>query len=248
MKLTLSLALALALATTLWVVEPGWAETPPSGGIPESAAEVTDLINATLASLMGSGEITGAQLQREVAEAGGIPFHRDVSIAFMGRGELVSYLREMLDSEYPVDRAEADERLLKGFDLLAPEADLRSIRARLLEDNVVGFYDERPRRQQLFAVSEEEAFTPMNQIVLAHELRHALQDQYQQLHRHLPEDVGDFDDRYLAFISLLEGDATLVMERFVLGRLGASGVGQMMTMSGRIRAPSCQRCGAGIGT
>jgi hypothetical protein len=103
--------------------------------------------------------------------------------------------------------------------------DLRALRARVLEDNVIGFYDERPGRQQLFAVSEEEAFTPMNQIVLVHELRHALQDQYEQLHWQLPEDVGDFDDRRLAWMSLLEGDATLVMERFVLGRLGTLGLG-----------------------
>ena len=31
----------------------------------------------------------------------------------------------------------------------------------------------------------------------------------------LPDSVGDFDDRRLAFLSLLEGDATLVMERFL---------------------------------
>ncbi len=223
-----TLALRLALATVLCAAAPGQAQTPPTGGIPGSAAEATDLINTLLGSLMGTGEVTGPGLQREVAEVGGIPFRRDVPIAFMGKDGLVRYLREVFDSEYPPERAEADERLLQALDLLAPGADLRSIRARLLEENVVGFYDERPGRQQLFAVSEEQAFTPMNQIILVHELRHALQDQYQQLHWQLPKEVGDFDDRRLAFMSLLEGDATLVMERFVLGRLGALGVGGLM--------------------
>jgi len=64
----------------------------------------------------------------------------------------------------------------------------------------------------------------MNQVVLAHELRHALQDQYAELHSFLDGDVSDFDDRRLAWTSLLEGDATLVMERFVRQRLGALGV------------------------
>jgi hypothetical protein len=173
---------------------------------------------------MGSVEVSGPQLQREVAEVGGIPFRRDVPIAFMGHDELVAYLREVMDSEYPPARAEADERLLQALDLLGPEVDLRALRGRVLEDNVIGFYDERPGRQKLFAVSEEQAFTPMNQIVLVHELRHALQDQYEQLHWQLPDDVGDFDDRRLAWMSLLEGDATLVMERFVLARLGALGL------------------------
>jgi hypothetical protein len=62
--------------------------------------------------------------------------------------------------------------------------------------------------------------TPSNQIVLAHELRHALQDQYIDVHRVVPESVGDFDDRRVAFMALLEGDATMVMERFLMRRLG----------------------------
>ena len=55
--------------------------------------------------------------------------------------------------------------------------------------------------------------------MLAHELRHALQDQYLDVHTMLPETIGDFDDRTLALLSLLEGDALLVMERFLMKRL-----------------------------
>jgi hypothetical protein len=193
------------------------AQTPPTG------SEVADLVNALLGSLMGGRAVTGSTLQAEVAEAGGIPFQRDVPVAFLGRAELVAYLRELIDAEYPAAQARADERLLLAFDLLPAGTDLRALRARLLEDNVAGFYDERPDRRRLYAVSEDRSFTPMNQIVLAHELRHALQDQYRDLHAQLGEDVTDFDDRRLAWMSLLEGDATFVMERFVKLRLGLPG-------------------------
>jgi len=217
------LAPVLALATALLTPPGALAQTPsPEDGT--ATAELTDLVNAMLAALMGEGEVTAQRLQEEVAEAGGIPFRRDVPVAFMGHDELVAYLRDVLDAEYPPERADADRRLLLAFDLLEPGTDLRSLRARLLEENVVGFYDERPGRRQLFAVSEDQAFTPMNQIVLAHELRHALQDQYEDLHWQLPEEVGDFDDRRMAWMALLEGDATLVMERFLLARLGALGL------------------------
>jgi hypothetical protein len=211
------LLLAASLATGL----PGWsaAQAPPTGS-ERTGGEVADLVNALLGSLMGGGAVTGESLQAEVAEAGGIPFRRDVPVAFLGRAELAAYLKELIDSEYPVAQARADERLLLAFDLLPAGTDLRALRARLLEDNVAGFYDERPDRRRLYAVSEDRSFTPMNQIVLAHELRHALQDQYRDLHAQLGEDVTDFDDRRLAFMSLLEGDATLVMERFVKLRLG----------------------------
>jgi hypothetical protein len=198
---------------------------PPPGGSAGPATDPAELVDALLGALMGPAETTGPELQREVAEVGGIPFRWDVPIAFMGHEELVAYLREVMDSEYPPARAEADERLLQALDLLDSQTDLRALRGRVLEENVIGFYDERPGQQRLFAVSEEEAFTPMNQIVLVHELRHALQDQYEQLHWQLPDEVGDFDDRRLAWMCLLEGDATLLMERFVLARLGALGLG-----------------------
>lgn len=215
---------ALLLAAALAVV-PGAlvAQTPPTEG-PGATAELTDIVNAMLGALMGEGEVTGERLQAEVAAAGGIPFRHDVPIAFMGHDELVAYLAEVVDAEYPPERAAADARLLQAFDLLEGGTDLRALRTRLLEENVVGFYDERPGRRQLFAVSEEQAFTPMNQIVLVHELRHALQDQYEDLHGRLPDDVGDFDDRRMAWMALLEGDATLVMERFLLARLGGLGL------------------------
>ncbi|HEY8233159.1 MAG TPA: hypothetical protein VIJ10_10895 [Vicinamibacteria bacterium] len=211
---------ALAVAACLAV--PARAQAPPAGG-ERPGSEVADLVNALLGALMGSTEVTGERLQAEVAEAGGIPFRRDVPVAFLGRAELAVYLRELIDSEYPAGRARADERLLTAFDLLPPRTDLRALRGRLLEENVAGFYDERPDRRRLYAVSEDRSFTPMNQIVLAHELRHALQDQYRDLHGQLGDDVTDFDDRRLAWMSLLEGDATLVMERFVKLRLGLPG-------------------------
>jgi len=198
-----------------------FAQAPPEKG---PAEEVTDLVNALLGGLLGGAEMTGERLQEEVAEAGGLPFRQDVPVDFLKREELAAYLRELFDAEYTVEQARADERLLRAFDLLPPHTDLRALRARVLEENVAGFYDERPGRRRLYAVSEDRTFSPMNQVVLAHELRHALQDQYAELHSYLDADVTDFDDRRLAWTSLLEGDATLVMERFVRQRLETLGV------------------------
>ena len=198
-------------------------QTPPSGGDKGAAAEVADLVNSLLGGLLGGGEVTGERLQEEVAEAGGLPFREKVEVAFLGREELAAYLRELFDAEYPVALARVDERLLQAFDLLPPDTDLRALRARVLEENVAGFYDERPGKRRLYAVSEDRSFSPMNQVVLVHELRHAQQDQYEELDAFLGDDVSDFDDRRLAWMSLLEGDATLVMERFVRLRLGSLG-------------------------
>jgi hypothetical protein len=179
----------------------------------------TEILNALLGGLLGFKDMTGPELQKEVAEAGGIPFKADVPLDFMSRPELARYLREVFDAEYPVAKARADERLLTAFGLLDPGVDLRALRARVMEENIAGFYDERPGHRRLFAVSADRRMSPANQLVLAHELRHALQDQHVDLQGQLSDDVSDFDDRRLAWVSLLEGDATLVMERFLARRL-----------------------------
>jgi hypothetical protein len=184
--------------------------------VPEDPSEI---LNALLGGLLGFKDMTGPELQREVAEAGGIPFKADVPLDFMSRPELARYLREVFDAEYPVAKARADERLLTAFGLLDPGVDLRALRARVMEENIAGFYDERPGHRRLFAVSADRRMSPANQLVLAHELRHALQDQYVDLQGQLPDEVSDFDDRRLALVSLLEGDATLVMERFLMRRV-----------------------------
>ena len=178
-----------------------------------------DLVNALLAKLLDLGEMTTPELQKVVEEAGGIPYAAEVPVEFLGYEDLRTYLREVVDSEYPAGEAEADARTLIAFDLLEPGIDLRQVRRGLLEQNIAGFYDERPHRRRLYVVSEDRRLTPMNQLILSHELRHALQDQHANVHTVVADAIGDFDDRRLAYLALLEGDATFVMERFLRRRL-----------------------------
>jgi hypothetical protein len=193
----------------------------------EKGREETALVDALLSGLLGFRDVTPTELQDEVAAIGGVPFLSPVALGYMTHAEFSVYLKGVLDDEYPTARASADERLLVALDLLPPGTDLRQLRGRMLEENVAGFYDDRPGRKKLYSVSDDRRLTPSNQLVLSHELRHALQDQHADIHNRLPDAVGDFDDRRFAYVALLEGDATLVMERFLASRvpgLESSGV------------------------
>jgi hypothetical protein len=202
---------AAAVAAALFAGPARAQEVPPADG--------SELLDVLLSGLLGFEEVTGDELQKEVADLGEVAFRRPVPLEYLDRKQLSAYLDELLQEEYPPDRAEADQRTLAAFGLLEPGTDLRGLRRRLLEENIIGFYDERPGRRRLYAVSGSQRLTPANQLILAHELRHALQDQYLDVHALLDEGVGDFDDRRLALLSLLEGDATFLMERFLLRRV-----------------------------
>jgi hypothetical protein len=203
------------LVVCLALAGPAVAE-PPSD-------EAGDLVESLLSQLGGFEAVSEASLQAEVAELGGVPFKHDVRLNYLPPQQLKDYLRELFDEQYPAERAALDQRLLRALDLIGDGIGLRELRFRLLEQNVIGFYDERPGRRALYAVSEDRSLSPMNQLVLAHELRHALQDQYSDLHGFLPKHISDFDDRSLAFVSVLEGDALLVMQLFISKRLPGLG-------------------------
>ena len=167
-----------------------------------------------LGRLLGLAPVEPAELSRKVEEIGELRFRQAVPIDFMSREELTEYLRELFDEEYPTDLAEREERALRGFGFLEDWQDLRAIRERVLNENIAGFYDERPGVKKLFAISTGRTLNVMNQLILSHELRHALQDQHVVIREKLTVD-SDYDDRRLAALCLFEGDASVLMEHYL---------------------------------
>jgi hypothetical protein len=119
---------------------------------------------------------------------------------------------EDLDRSYPAARRHADETILRRLGLIDPGVDLRKVSASLYgEGGVAGYYD--PRSKKLRIVTGAATGTRvLQEVTLAHELTHALEDQRFGLS---PEE-GTNDDRALARLALIEGSATVVMERYLL--------------------------------
>ncbi len=178
-----------------------------------SEAEMSEALDR-IGALLGLPPVSPDELKKRVADVGKLPFQRDVPVNFMAREELARYIRDLFDEEYPVDYAEREERMLRGFGLLTEAHDLRATRAKVLEENVAGFYDERPGVKKLFAISSGQSLNLMNQLVLSHELRHAIQDQKVVIREKL-QVQSDYDDRRLAALCLLEGDASVLMEQYL---------------------------------
>src|SRR3954454_8110656 len=118
---------------------------------------------------------------------------------------------EDLDRSYPPEKQRADEEVLKLLGLIAPDVSLRSVTATTFSQGVAGYYD--PRTKRLRVVRGTATGTRVvNEMVLAHELDHALEDQRFGL---AATDSGGTDDASLARLALVEGSATALMYRYV---------------------------------
>ncbi|MBI2837114.1 MAG: hypothetical protein HYX75_02295 [Acidobacteria bacterium] len=169
----------------------------------------------SLLEMLGGGEtISEEELKARVEEIGGLRLLRPLPIQFMSKTQLKTYLDKLFSEEYPVDLSSKEAEALSFFGLIPRDYDLRGQRARLLYENIAGFYNEKSGSKALYAVSNSSKIDYLNGLILAHEVRHAIQDQHFDLERRLPP-LSDFDDRKLAVLALYEGDATVVMMRFM---------------------------------
>jgi hypothetical protein len=179
------MAVLAALLMGVWWLTDGRAESPPP---PEKVAPV-DVIAKRVEALRGLRfeslprpvEVTPEQARREGLED--------------------------LDRSYPEAHRRADEQVLKLLGLIDASVDLRDVSASVFSEGVAGYYD--PRTKRMRTVRGAATGTKvLAEMVLAHELTHALEDQRYGLGL---EDQGGSDDAALARLALVEGSASDLM-------------------------------------
>jgi hypothetical protein len=146
-----------------------------------------------------------AQIERRVEALRDLRFRHPVPVAVVSPAQARREGLAEEDRSEPVPQRRVNEELLTLLGLLPPGSDLRQIEATVFGEQVAGYYD--PRRERLALVRG----AGVDDVTLAHELTHALEDQHADLGR-LGEGGGD--DASTAQQALVEGSATLVMERY----------------------------------
>lgn len=147
-----------------------------------------------------------ALVARRVEVLRGLRFRHPVRVEIVSPAQARRVGTAEAERSQPLARRRASEELLKLLGLLPASADLGEIEADVFEEQVAGYYD--PRRGRLALVRG----AGVDDVTLAHELTHALEDQHADLER-----LGgraDGDDARTARQALVEGTATLVMERY----------------------------------
>jgi hypothetical protein len=141
----------------------------------------------------------------------GLKFRSPPKVERRTKAEVRDFLVKKFDEQSPAQEMAAQERVYKRFGLIPDSLQLRPYMIELLSEQIVGFYD--PATKTLYVV--DGAPPEMVSVTIAHELVHALQDQYISLDS-LQRQRGD-DDRATAAQAVIEGQATLEQMKAALG-------------------------------
>lgn len=147
------------------------------------------------------------QVERDAANVRGLAPKGDVPETFLTQSQMKSNLLKDITEDYPQEEARQDAMELWLWRLLDdPELDLVQLYIDMLGEQVLGYYD--PETDHMYVLRNQEDLSPGSKQTLAHEFIHALQDQYYDLEKLLPDDSHE-DDRSMAIRALVEGDATM---------------------------------------
>jgi hypothetical protein len=166
-----------------------------------------------------SGTLPVEQIARRVERVRELRFERLPRVREVSAAEARRAVLRELDQQVPPRRQEVEERVMKLLGLLPPTTRLREVLGSALAQEAAGYYI--PRSDTL-ALVEGAAVDAFADVVVAHELTHALEDQHFGIEpRH--GGSGLLSDRGMAETALHEGTATIAMLDYIVRSRGGGG-------------------------
>jgi hypothetical protein len=140
-----------------------------------------------------------------------LEFKREPRARLLSEEAFTRKSRSLVTNSYTPEQAKVDERVLIFLGLLPPGTDLLDLSEEVAGEQIGGFY--LPRTEQLYVPREGENLDPYDEIVVAHELDHALADAALDFPKLNNKDLERADEA-TAGRALVEGDATLLMQQY----------------------------------
>ncbi|MCB9591175.1 MAG: hypothetical protein H6719_00465 [Sandaracinaceae bacterium] len=216
-------ALAVAAALSACGPSPHPTPQPPLEATDDDAAEPERDLSAVPGRAPTPAEGRAMRRLMRMAESiRSLRFATPVPFRVQDRDVITAFVRDQIDAE-ELERARI---FYVAIGLLAPDLAVDELIVRVLGEQIVGYYDP---EQSLMVVREDVARELAGsrrgsqalgeaEMVIVHELVHALQDQRLGLGERYEEERSIDGDN--AFAMLVEGDATLAMVGHMIGQQG----------------------------
>jgi hypothetical protein len=157
------------------------------------------------------------EISNTVEQLRGLHFKHRVKIKFLSPAAVAQKAAQITLEDYSQKVANAEGRMLQTLGAIPVGTDLRLMTKTLIENQVAGFYV--PSTDQLVVPGRpDQPLTPAQKVILAHEFTHAVTDGQLDFPLSEHRDPADLDED-LAALAVVEGDATLLMQKYAVTRL-----------------------------
>jgi hypothetical protein len=183
-------------------------------------------------SLINGGKVNQTQagnVEQGIQGIRELNFKSHVPLVLKTPDEVEQMVIADLKRDYTDQQIVADGKAGSMLGLFPPGMDLKAESIKLLKSQIAGFYDPHEKQMVLVKGAATGGFSDrmlefvvqrdlINDMLLAHELTHALQDQNYALQDQLDK-LKNNSDREIALKSVAEGDATLAGFAYIAGRM-----------------------------
>ena len=153
------------------------------------------------------------EIVEQVADLRGLPVDAEVPLDVVTSEELTEIA--LADAEDDLEQIARSEAVAKALHQIPEDTDLLELNEDLIAAGVAGMYV--PEDDQAYVVSDGDGLSPLEQVTVAHEVVHALQDRYIDLG--ILDEFEDDPDAAMAFSSVIEGDAVRLQEQWAAAHL-----------------------------
>jgi hypothetical protein len=203
----LAILVLLTLAALPLAVLPSRAQQE-SG--PDNQPKASDTPNAEF--LQAADEVLA-----DMSKILSLPVKEPLKKSVRSREEIRQFLIRQMRGDKDDAKRYADQKALEALGLIPKGYPLDQKLLALLTEQIAGLYD--PKEREFFIADWTQ---PAEQrVIMAHELTHALQDQYFHV-ENWEQAVKSNDDAQLAREAVLEGSATIAMYDYLLRKMGKS--------------------------
>ena len=225
---------AVALAALVFMLAACGGASPSTSRSPDASPAPTSAPTPP-PSAAPTGDVAALyrEIEDQVIAERGLPAKERIEPTVLPQDEAKARLKAQFEKDNPPDKIAVAEETLKALGLLPADASLNTLYVDMLGSQVAGFFD--PATREIVVVSKSGAIGAVEKVTFAHEFTHVLQDQAFGLQGIDVDAVGQ-GDRSLGRLALVEGDATLMLTRWLAEHLPPAELGELLKVDPEAQA------------